>query len=36
MGAMLNKRSTPEEFMDAAQQIADGIAQDSSVKKYHR
>ena len=36
MGAMLNKRSTPEEFMDAAQQIADGIAQDSSIKKYHR
>jgi N-acetylglucosamine transport system substrate-binding protein len=36
MGAMLNKRSTPDEFMNTAQQIADGVAQDNSIKKYHR
>jgi N-acetylglucosamine transport system substrate-binding protein len=36
IGDMLNKRSTPEQFMDAAQKSADAIAQDSSIKKYHR
>jgi N-acetylglucosamine transport system substrate-binding protein len=36
IGDMLNKRSTPEQFMDTAQKAADAIAQDSSVKKYHR
>jgi N-acetylglucosamine transport system substrate-binding protein len=36
IGAMLNKRSTPEQFMGAAQQVADAIAQDSSIKKYRR
>jgi len=36
MGSMLNKRSTPEQFMGTVQGIADGVAQDSSIKKYHR
>jgi N-acetylglucosamine transport system substrate-binding protein len=36
MGSMLNKRMTPDQFMDTAQQLADAIAQDNSVKKYHR
>ena len=36
MGEMLNKRSNPDQFISTVQQIADGIAQDSSIKKYKR
>jgi N-acetylglucosamine transport system substrate-binding protein len=36
IGDMLNKRSSPDQFMDAVQKSADAIAQDNSIKKYHR
>jgi N-acetylglucosamine transport system substrate-binding protein len=36
LGDMLNKRSKPEDFMNAAQATADATAKDDSIKKYHR
>jgi N-acetylglucosamine transport system substrate-binding protein len=35
-GELVNKRATPAEWADRIQKAADGIAKDSSVKKYTR
>jgi N-acetylglucosamine transport system substrate-binding protein len=36
LGDMLNKRSSVDDFLNAAQASADATAKDDSIKKYHR